>query len=100
MIELHEFALSGNCRKVRLLLSLLGLEYRSIRVDGADGEHKRPDFLRLNPLGQAPVLLDEGFVLPNGASAAAPSAIAWPPCPPCSNTSASGMPSPTTRSRA
>lgn len=63
MIEHHEFALSGNCHKVRLLLSLLGLEYRSIRADGAGGAHKRPDFLRLNPWGQVPVLSDDGLVL-------------------------------------
>jgi glutathione S-transferase len=27
MIEIYEFALSGNCHKVRLVLSLLGLAY-------------------------------------------------------------------------
>jgi glutathione S-transferase len=30
MIELYEFALSGNAHKVRLMLSLLRLEYQSI----------------------------------------------------------------------
>jgi glutathione S-transferase len=63
MIELYEFALSGNCHKVRLFLSLLGLEYRSIPVNGAEQAHRQPDFLRLNPFGQVPVLVDERVVL-------------------------------------
>lgn len=41
MIELYEFALSGNCHKVRLMLSLLGLEYRSIPVRGPSGNTSR-----------------------------------------------------------
>lgn len=61
MIELYEFPLSGNCHKVRLMLSLLGLDYRSIRVRGAEREHKQPGFLALNPFGQVPVLVDSGF---------------------------------------
>jgi len=63
MIELYEFSLSGNCHKVRLMLSLLGLEYRSIPVKGAGREHKQAAFLALNPLGQVPVLVDAGFAV-------------------------------------
>ncbi|WP_338846324.1 glutathione S-transferase family protein [Massilia sp. W12] len=58
MLTLYEFALSGNCHKVRLLLSFLGLEYRSVLLNGAQGEHKTPQFLALNPLGQVPLLED------------------------------------------
>jgi glutathione S-transferase len=63
MIELYEFPLSGNCHKVRLMLSLLGLDYRSILVRGAEREHKQAQFLALNPFGQVPVLVDSGFVV-------------------------------------
>lgn len=63
MIELYEFALSGNCHKVRLMLSLLGLEYRSIVVRGAEREHKQETFLALNPFGQVPVLVDAGLAV-------------------------------------
>lgn len=63
MIELYEFPLSGNCHKVRLMLSLLGLEHRSVPVRGAEREHKQPAFLALNPFGQVPVLVDAGYAV-------------------------------------
>ncbi|HCS64200.1 MAG TPA: glutathione S-transferase [Cellvibrio sp.] len=58
MIELFEFGLSGNCHKVRIMLSLLGLEYRSRAVNGGEREHKSAEFLAMNPFGQVPVLKD------------------------------------------
>ena len=58
MIQLYEFAVSGNCHKVRLLLSLLGKEYQSIAVSGPQKEHKSAEFLLKNPFGQVPVLQD------------------------------------------
>ena len=39
---------------------LLGLAYERVPVDLAGGEHKGPDFLKLNPFGQVPVLDDDG----------------------------------------
>ena len=63
MIELYEFVLSGNCHKVRLMLSLLGLEYRSILLNGAEREQRTPAFLAMNPFGQVPVLVDHGLVV-------------------------------------
>lgn len=63
MIKLYEFALSGNCHKVRLLLSLLNISYESIPVNGAERQHKSQEFLAMNPLGQVPVLVDGDVVL-------------------------------------
>lgn len=63
MIELYEFALSGNCHKIRLMLSALNLEYKSILLNGADKEQKSPEFLGLNPLGQVPVLKDGDIII-------------------------------------
>jgi len=63
MIVLHEFAISGNCHKVRLLLSLLGVPYESHAVKAAEAEHKSPSFLKMNPFGQVPVLTDGEVVL-------------------------------------
>ncbi len=63
MIKLYEFPLSGNCHKVRLMLSLLGLAYDSVLLNGASREHKSPDFLALNPLGQVPVLKDGEIIV-------------------------------------
>ena len=44
-------------------MSLLKLEYELVAVNLKAGEHKSAEFLRLNPLGQVPVLTDEDFVL-------------------------------------
>jgi glutathione S-transferase len=57
-IKLYDFELSGNCYKVRLLMSILGLEYELVPVNLLAGEHKLPEFLQLNPLGEVPVLTD------------------------------------------
>lgn len=58
MIELFEFGLSGNCHKIRMMLSLLGLEYTSHAVNGAEREQKSAEYLAMNPFGQVPVLKD------------------------------------------
>ncbi|WP_019868200.1 glutathione S-transferase family protein [Methylovulum miyakonense] len=63
MIKLYEFAVSGNAHKVRLMLSLLGLAYEGIAVDGLNKQHKTAEFLAMNPFGQVPVLIDGEFTL-------------------------------------
>lgn len=62
-MKLYDVELSGNCYKVRLFLALLGQSYERVPVDFMAGEHKSPGFLKLNPLGQIPVLDDDGLVL-------------------------------------
>ena len=57
-MKLYDREQSGNCHKVRLLLSMLGLEYERVPVDLGSGEHRKPEFLRLNPRGQVPTLTD------------------------------------------
>jgi glutathione S-transferase len=63
MIKLYETELSGNCHKVRMLLSFLGKKYESVKVNLREGEQKKPAFLKLNPLNTVPVIDDDGFVL-------------------------------------
>jgi glutathione S-transferase len=63
MIKLYGHELSGNSYKVKLLLSLLGIEYESIKVDLLKGEHKTPQFLALNPFGQVPIIVEDNLVL-------------------------------------
>lgn len=58
MIQLYGHEISGNSYKVRLMLSLLNLEYEWVRVDLMKGEHKSPEYLAMNPLGQVPLLVD------------------------------------------
>lgn len=64
MIKLYDYELSGNCYKLRLLMNMLGVEYEAVPVDFYPGrEHKSDWFLKINPLGQLPVLVDDGLVL-------------------------------------
>lgn len=58
MLKLLSHELSGNSYKVRLLLSFLKLNYQVIRIDLIKEEHKKPEFLKINPMGQVPVLID------------------------------------------
>ena len=58
MIKLYGAPLSGNAYKVRLLLSLLGLEFAETDVNLQTGENRTESFLTLNPRGQIPTLVD------------------------------------------
>lgn len=65
MVTIHGMSMSGNCYKPRLLLELLGTDYRWNEVDLRTGATRTPEFLDLNPNGKVPVLeLDDGRVLP------------------------------------
>lgn len=61
MITLYHFGISGNSYKVRLMLSLLGLNYESVPL--LNGAHKEPSFLKLNSFGQVPLLIDGDIVI-------------------------------------
>ena len=62
-MKLYDLELSGNCYKVRLFLSLLAFKYELVPVDFMAGQHKSPEFLQLNPLGEIPILEDDGLIL-------------------------------------
>ena len=61
---------SGNCLKVKYTADYLGLGYEWKDVDIMQGESRTPEFLRINPQGQVPVIQ-----LDNGASLAQSNAI-------------------------
>lgn len=56
MLTLHEYAPSQNAWKVRVLLRLLDISYRSNPIAIFSGESRTPDFLAINPAGAIPVL--------------------------------------------
>lgn len=67
MMKLYGF---GPTRSLRALWGLkeLGLEYEFIPVNLVAGEHRKPDFLALNPAGKVPVLVDGDLVIPESAA--------------------------------
>ncbi|WDZ96005.1 glutathione S-transferase [Herbaspirillum sp. WKF16] len=62
-IRLYSFPLSGHVHRVKLLLSMLALPHEVIDVNIPGGEHKQPDFIKLNPRGQIPVIVDGDVTL-------------------------------------
>lgn len=57
MLTLHDNTESGNAYKARLLLSLLGKEYKCIQYDVVAGETRTDDYINnINKNGRIPVL--------------------------------------------
>lgn len=48
---------SGNCYKIKLLMSLLEIEHEWIAVDVRDGTTHTQEFMAMNPNGKIPVLV-------------------------------------------
>ena len=63
IIKLYDHELSGNCYKVRLLLSQLSLDFESIKIDVFKGENKKDFFKEINPAMKIPVINDDGLIL-------------------------------------
>ena len=62
-MQLYWFTLSGNSRKAMMCLEEVGADYDYIGLDFRAGEHKQPDYLKLNPNGLVPTLVDGDLVL-------------------------------------
>ncbi|HEV3114205.1 MAG TPA: glutathione S-transferase family protein [Candidatus Binataceae bacterium] len=63
MIKLYDFLPCPFGQKVRIVLAEKSLSHELVSVDFTKGEHRRPEFLRLNPYGRVPVLVDEDTVV-------------------------------------
>ena len=63
-MRLYDYAASGNCYKVRLLLALLDRPYERVPVDIFAGDTLTDRYADLNPARETPVLeLDDGTLL-------------------------------------
>lgn len=62
-IRLYDSVTSPNCHRVKVVLEEKQLPYRIIPVDLKANEQKKPDFLRLNPYGKVPVIIDGQTVI-------------------------------------
>uniref|UniRef100_UPI003F4921C8 glutathione S-transferase family protein n=1 Tax=Ensifer adhaerens TaxID=106592 RepID=UPI003F4921C8 len=67
-MKLYHYPLSGHAHRAVLFLSLLGQDADLIEVDIPNGGNRTPEYLKLNPFGQVPVLDDDGVVV-NDSSA-------------------------------
>ena len=63
MLKLYDYPDCPFCQKVRVVLVEKDLEYETVFVDLRRGEQKTPEFLRLNPYGKVPVLVDDDEVI-------------------------------------
>jgi glutathione S-transferase len=72
MLRLYDYWESGNCYKVRLLLSQLGEPFERVHLDILKGETRTPEFLAKNPNHRVPVV-----EWPDGRRLAESDAILW-----------------------
>jgi len=63
MLELYHFGAVANSLKPLLCLEEKGLEFVSHQLVGARFEQYSAEFLKINPLGQVPVLVHDGRVV-------------------------------------
>lgn len=61
-MKLYEFAPTRSIR-ARWVLQELDVEFEAVPIRLIDGDHLAPDYLRLNPAGKVPTLVDGDFVL-------------------------------------
>jgi glutathione S-transferase len=62
-IQLYCFGESGNSYKAALPLELSGLSWEPVKVDFFAGATRSEDYRALNPMGEAPVMVDGDYVL-------------------------------------
>jgi maleylacetoacetate isomerase len=62
-MRLHTFFRSSAAFRVRIALNLKGLDYEAVSVNLPRDEHRKADFLAINPQATIPVLEDDGAVL-------------------------------------
>jgi glutathione S-transferase len=63
MVKLYTFYLSTNGRKVHMALEEAGAQYEIAPINLMKGEQKNPDYLKLNPNGKVPTLVDDGLIM-------------------------------------
>nr|HMR08323.1 glutathione S-transferase N-terminal domain-containing protein [Polyangiaceae bacterium] len=62
-MKLYHNPLSPNARRALLTAKHAGVALEEVVLDFMKGDHKKPDYLALNPNGMIPTLQDGDFVL-------------------------------------
>jgi glutathione S-transferase len=63
VLEVYGDLISGPVRAIVAFLKLNNIEHEFKVVSILAGDHKKPEFLAINPNGQMPTIVDDGFVL-------------------------------------
>ena len=63
MLKLYDYRDCPFSQKVRVVLAEKDLEFERVNVDLGKSEQRTPEFLRLNPYGKVPVLVDDDEVV-------------------------------------
>ncbi|CAH9072020.1 unnamed protein product [Cuscuta epithymum] len=63
MLQLYSYWRSSCSFRVRIALNLKGLDYEYKAVNLITGEQSSPEFLKINPMGYVPVLVDGDVVI-------------------------------------
>jgi glutathione S-transferase len=56
VITVYGYSCSGNCHKLRLLLTQLGREFRWVEIDSTVGQTRTAEYLAKNPNGKVPLI--------------------------------------------
>ncbi len=62
-MELYHWPMSHNARKARALARHLALDVEEIALSMQEKEHKTPEFLNINPMGQVPAIRDGDYAV-------------------------------------
>jgi len=63
-IKVYGYSPSGNCHKLRMLLTQLGRDFTWVETDSAHGATRTPEYLAKNPNGKVPMIeLDDGRIM-------------------------------------
>ena len=63
MLKLYDFKSSPNCQRVKVVLEEKKIPYETVNVDLRAGAQKTPDYLKINPYGKVPAVVDGDTVL-------------------------------------
>jgi glutathione S-transferase len=63
MLKLYDFKSSPNCQRVKVVLEEKKIPYETVNIDLRAGAQKTPDYLKINPYGKVPAIVDDNTVL-------------------------------------
>ncbi|HEX2227171.1 MAG TPA: glutathione S-transferase family protein [Candidatus Binatia bacterium] len=63
MLKFYDFKSSPNCQRVRVVLEEKKIPYETVNIDLRAGAQKTPEYLKINPYGKVPAIVDGDTVL-------------------------------------